>query len=238
MAKSKRQSWSKHRDSSLIASYNGYQGAHPGEARVIILGKDSNFPDPLTPSGIRGDVLDYLKHPSTFWAWGRGHHPYNTTNAKHRGASPIRYHGNIEARLPPPPFANPCTPHISFLELLWYPTVGNSGNRRARWYSRLCGSRPGSTAHFANLNSWICDESKLVLVPEGLVSLLCDLRQRSCDPIPCVDWCAIHAQTEGVTTGHFPQRFGHIVVHTHFSNAISNAEFRQIQTIIKRHIAC
>lgn len=238
MAKTKPKPWRAHTDPALIAAYKGYQGAHPSDACIIVLGKDANFPDPLTPAGIRTDVLDYLKKSSAFWAHGRGHHPYNRTNGHHRGVSPIRYHNKIETHVLPPAFPNPCTPYISFVELLWYPTIGNSGNSRPQWKKRLCSSAPGAGTHFANLHSWICDDSKLVLVPKGMVSLLCDLQQRFCDPIPCVDWCNLNVKIKGVATERLPQQFGHIVVHTHFSNAISNAEFGRLQQIVARHVPC
>ena len=149
-----------HPDSNLRRYYLGYQGQYPGDASIIFLGYDANWPQDIAgcPAFYK-EVLEYLMNPS---AWLRMHpKPFSTGTPLHtpihhpllhesngfsKTGSGVPYHRNINKLH----FSTKALEVISFLELLRWPTVGNTGG------SLNLFTDPANRSHLEWINFLFC----------------------------------------------------------------------------------
>ena len=271
------------------APFLGYQGVNPLDDQVqnVFLGKDANFPNDQilndANDGSRALLSLYLTNPFGFFINinNQGvHHPFQHPAwniADHDGRT---YHRNFNKLLRglvgAPPMGN-MTPEqsqmvsfwaqrISFLELLRFPTIDNSGNDPL-FRDFVCGTnrqpqrnreRDGAFQHRTAMNELadqcgytqqlqlqqldvinkvLCTPQKRVFVFKGFGGLWSSFSDTQ------REWINVSAPQLADLGNCFglPRAVGapmpeaiqaEVFVHTHFSDAISNAEIQGIAEIV------
>ena len=171
-----------HPDCNLVRLFSGYQGQYPGDASLIFIGYDANWPENLLSfPALYKEVLEYLMDPiawlgtspKPFSSPGAGlhvpiHHPLlHESNSLVKTSSGIPYHRNInKLRL-----SRRALEGLSFLELLRWPTVGRTGGNSSLLL------HPSNRSHLEWINSLFCccmnsKGSKLFIVPRGMLQML------------------------------------------------------------------
>ncbi|MDR2837998.1 MAG: hypothetical protein LBV49_05440 [Azonexus sp.] len=111
----------RHPSSTLNCAFSEkpFQGQHPEEARFLFIGQDANYDHAIEKSSIFKDVLEYHADGVGFWKKHGVHHPFLLPGYTGDGR---KYHKNF-ARIG---FAPDLAEHVSFVELLHFPTVGRN----------------------------------------------------------------------------------------------------------------
>jgi hypothetical protein len=244
--------------------FRGFQGLCPLDNGVqwVFLGKDANFPEDqqLNDHPAAAQLLrQYLESPNVFLNANIGiHHPFRTNQwrqqlPQHDGG---KYHSNFNKMLN---FAFPnldfnqrnnaitnLLKRISILELLKFPTTGNSGNDRrfrhcvAGTFQRL--DNHGWTMdvqcmHLSLINKVLANKKNTVFVFSGFKGFWDRLNHAQQQNI------GNHAPLLSLLGASlpFPMKLGQahvpgiqapVYVHTHFSSAISNHELNNMAQML------
>jgi len=119
-----------HPNKEFVGIYHDrpFQGQVPKEAKIIFLGSDANYSPAISNNDFFKYILEYQKDGVAFWKKYKCHHPfllpnYPTGKGFDKRKDGVPYHRNFRklGLQPPPKYAA----HISFLELLDVPTIGN-----------------------------------------------------------------------------------------------------------------
>jgi hypothetical protein len=223
--------------------FRGYQGMDPLNEHVqcVFLGKDANFPtdEELHAKPHESSWLSqYLSDPNAFFQENENiHHPFRHPEWNIPGHDGGKYHRRL-ARLLEDAAVQPS--RISILELLRLPTIGNSG-RCQLFKQAVSGQMPphnGQAAHLEFIDKLLCTQRKRVFVFRGFGGLW---HSFSNDQQELIRTSAPRLADLGEWFG-LPRAVGapkpdsiiaEVFVHTHFSDAISNAEIGAIAEIIR-----
>lgn len=247
--------------------FQGFQGPCPlgNGVKWIFLGKDANFPEDqqLNDHFIAAQLLQqYLESPNVFLNANIGkHHPFRVDEwrqqlPQHGGG---KYHSNFDKMLN---FAFPnldlnqrqnaitnLVECISILELLKFPTTGNSGNDR-RFRHCVAGTfltnhdqeiaqrlMDVQCEHLSLINNVLANKKNTVFVFSGFKGFWNRLNHAQQQNI------GNHAPLLSLLGASlpFPMQLGQahvpgiqatVYVHTHFSSAISNQELNNMAQIL------
>ena len=171
-----------HPDCNLRRYFSGYQGQYPRDASIIFVGYDANWPEGIAgcPAFYKA-VLEYLisplawlrLYPKPFSTTGTPlhtpiHHPLlNESNCMKKTGNGVPYHRNINKLH----FTIKALEMLSFLELLRWPTVGNTGGSLDLILD------PANRSHLEWINSLFCccletERPKLFIIPRGMLKIL------------------------------------------------------------------
>jgi hypothetical protein len=225
------------------ALFLGYQGMNPLDPQVqnVFLGKDANFPSDqeLNEASEQSKNLlrQYLLNPQEFFQEHEAHHPFRHVDWGIPGCDGGRYHRRL-ARLLEDAAVQPSS--ISILELLRLPTIGNSG-RCELFKKAVSGQTPldnGQAAHLGFINKLLCTPHKRIFVFRGFGGLWDsfsnDQRDLIRDSAPRLadlgEWFGLPRAVGAPKPDDIEAE---VFVHTHFSDAISNAEIGAIAEIVR-----
>lgn len=214
----------KHPSSSLIELYKrkNYQGANPFDAKVIFVGKDPNWDIDIEESPIFDLVSDYLSDGIKFWQKHNIHHPF--LHAQY-GKEGLKYHNAI-ARLK---FDNDLADKISFVEIIGFPTTGDSSKNPTLFYDYLFSLENRSNLN--DLDQLFNDDSKLIFLYWGSIDLLKYINKKTglFDRLKNID------KSKMVRTDL--NKIGNIYFHKHFSMGISPETLKKISDEVKLNVS-
>lgn len=198
-----------------------YQGANPKVAKVLFVGKDPNWAVDIEESPIFPLVEAYLSDGVHFWKEQNIHHPFLHETYKGEGR---KYHQaiarmNLESSL---------AEHISFTELIGFPTTGMSSRNHKQFNEYLLS--PENRSHLEELDQLLNRPDKLVFMFWGMMHYLKYLNQKTglFESFADIDKTSmIRTDLNKVGNGYF---------HKHFSMGISPSTLGKIAEEIRREV--
>lgn len=153
----------KHTSNELVdLFYNKpYQGQSPEKASIIFLSSDANYSPEISKDSFFKYILEYQEDGVSFWKKHGHHHPFILPCYPfNRNMAGVPFHRNFSKLGLNPEYA----PHISFLELLNVPTIGNKSENREEFFNLL------SLVHLKYLENLILGVGhKLFFVSSGVI---------------------------------------------------------------------
>lgn len=215
----------KHSSTELTALFHDrpFQGQSPEQASIIFLSSDANYSPEISNHPFFEHILAYHADGVAFWKQHGCHHPFLLPDYPFkRNAGGVPFHRNFSKLGLGPEYAG----HISFLELLDIPTIGNKSQGRIEYAEML------SSGHLAYLARLITGGGhKLFFVSSGVLK---DLRriQRSHPHFPWLDG-------DGGPGGRFTRSVqGNTIAEIyHFSSSRIHGQLNQIRKDIDSWLA-
>jgi hypothetical protein len=130
----------KHTSDEMVELFNKrpFQGQIPAKAKIIFLSSDANYSPEISKHPFFKCIIEYQKNGIAFWKKHGCHHPFMLSN----------YPKEFDKRKDGAPFhrnfsklglqAEQHAEHISFLELLDVPTIGNKSEDMGLFFDLLC----------------------------------------------------------------------------------------------------
>ena len=126
----------KHPSGEMTALFHKrpYQGQSPEKAAIIFLSSDANYSPEISRHPFFEYILEYQKDGVAFWKKYGCHHPFLLSQYPFkRNQSGVPFHRNFNKLGLGPEYAG----HISFLELLDVPTMGNKSEDKDQYLKLL-----------------------------------------------------------------------------------------------------
>lgn len=123
----------KHTSEELVALFNKkpYQGQSPEKAKIIFLSSDANYSPEISNNPFFERILEYQKDGVAFWNKYDSHHPFLLSSYPFsRNMAGVPFHRNFSKV----GLTSVNAEHVSFLELLDVPTIGNKSQNRNLFY--------------------------------------------------------------------------------------------------------
>lgn len=120
----------------LLFQASPYQGQNPEQAAVIFCGTDANYSEKLSKHEFFERIIEYHQNPVAFWKNYTIHHPFLLGDYPfNKNKDGVPYHRNFsKLDLKAKQHAD----HISFLEILNVPTIGNRSEDKKLFFNFLC----------------------------------------------------------------------------------------------------
>lgn len=147
-----------------------YQGQVPEKASIIFLSSDANYSPDISSHHFFNNILEYHQDGVSFWQKQKVHHPFLLSLYPfHKGKGGRVFHRNFSKLGLTPSYAD----HVSFLELLDIPTIGNSSENPEAFFDLI------SVNHLKKIDHLICSgDHRLVFVASGVLNKMLILKQR------------------------------------------------------------
>lgn len=144
-----------------LFSRKPFQGQVPEKASIIFLSSDANYSPDISNHVFFKYILEYQMNGIAFWKKHLHHHPFMLPNYPfNKSKDGVPFHRNFSKLGLGPNYAD----HISFLELLAIPTIGNKSEDKESFYGLL------SVKHLKYIESLILGGGhKLFFVPSGVL---------------------------------------------------------------------
>jgi hypothetical protein len=113
-----------------------FQGQVPEKAKIVFLSSDANYSPEISNHQFFKYILEYQKDSITFWKRYGCHHPFLLSSYPKefsRTKDGVPFHRNFSKLGLGPEYAE----HISFLEILDVPTIGNKSEDRGKFYEMV-----------------------------------------------------------------------------------------------------
>lgn len=125
-----------HPSEDLVSLFNKrpYQGQSPEKADILFLSSDANYSPEISTHNFFDYITEYQADGIAFWEKYGCHHPFLLPDFpfnKNTGGRP--FHRNFSKIGLTAKYA----PHISFIELLDVPTIGNKSSNKNLFYSLI-----------------------------------------------------------------------------------------------------
>jgi len=205
----------------LFYKRGAHQGASPENASVLFVGRDPNWAIDIASMPIFADVGQYLSDGPRFWQARGVHHAFMLPGYKGDGK---RYHSIFAALKLGSRYAE----HISFVELIGFPTTGMAGRDRRGYAKLLLGAE--NRDHLTRLQQWLSDNSKMVFISLGLLDDFKRVNEHTgmFGDLASIDKKAI--QKEKLN------QHGHYFIHNHFSSWINKSTMESIAESIRNRL--
>lgn len=160
-----------HPSLELIALFKNrpFQGQAPEKAEIIFLSSDANYSPEVSNHTFFKCIMEYQKDGVTFWGKHKCHHPFLLANypfSKTKAGVP--FHRNFSKIGLGSEFSS----HISFLELLDVPTIGNKSENINQFYSLV------SESHLRYVDELMLGGgNKLFFVSKGVLKDMAKLKR-------------------------------------------------------------
>jgi hypothetical protein len=153
-----------------LFSQKPFQGQAPEKASIIFLSSDANYSPEITAHSFFRHIIEYHKDGVAFWNKYGVHHPFFLPDYPlHKGKGGRRFHQTFSKMGLDHYYAN----HISFMELLDVPTMGNKSKDFAAFFSLL------SLEHLQKIDALISGGGKkLFLVAGGVLRDLYRIKRK------------------------------------------------------------
>lgn len=178
----------KHPSSELVELFHHrpFQGQSPEQASIIFLSSDANYSPEISGHSFFKRILEYHANGVSFWKRQGCHHPFLLPDYPfNKNTGGVPFHRNFSKLGLGPEHAE----HISFLELIDVPTIGNKSEDREQYHKLL----NSSSSHHEYLSRLITGgEHKLFFVSGGVLN---DMRKipRSSSLFPWLNEESEHA---------------------------------------------
>jgi hypothetical protein len=145
-----------------------FQGQLPEAARIIFISSDANYSPEISEHVFFNRILEYHADGVEFWKRHAVHHPFLLDTFPFDKTQ----HGRpFHARFRKLNLDSSYAPHISFLELLDIPTIGNKSSDRASFYNLV------SVRHLKYLDNLITGGGhRLIFVSRGVLNDMYKMR--------------------------------------------------------------
>ena len=153
----------KHTSSKIVKLFKEkpFQGQSPENAKVIFLSSDANYSQEIPNDHFFHYIEEYQKDGVAFWKKYNHHHPFLLSDypcRKNTGGVP--FHRNFSKLKLTPEQGE----HISFLELLDVPTIGNKSENKKVFYELV------SQSHLEYIDRLVLGGgNKLFFVSKGVL---------------------------------------------------------------------
>ncbi len=138
-----------------------YQGQSPEKASIIFLSSDANYSKEISNHSFFEYIIEYQQDGVKFWQKYGCHHPFLLDNFPFNKNSGGRPFHKTFSRLG---LTEEYAKHISFVELLDIPTIGNKSENRDFFYSLM------NIKHLKFLDNLITSNSnKLIFISSGVL---------------------------------------------------------------------
>ncbi len=197
-----------------------FQGQAPESASIIFLSSDANYSPEVSNKPFFKRILEYHADGVAFWQRHRCHHPFLLPEYPFkRNGDGVPFHRNFSKLGISPDHAK----HISFLELLDVPTIGNKTQGRQEYFDLF------SPLHLAYLDRLISGGGhKLFFVSSGVLSDMRWIQKNQ----PLFAWLSGTEQSGRRFAGSIN---GNMVKEIyHFSSAQIHGQLKQIRADIDR----
>jgi hypothetical protein len=153
----------KHTSDEMVElfSKSPFQGQAPEKASIVFLSSDANYSPEISNHAFFKHILEYQKDGIAFWKKHGHHHPFMLSNYPfNRNMAGVPFHRNFSKL----GLGSEHAEHISFLELLDVPTIGNKSQDREQFIKLL------SLDHLKYIESLILGGGrKLFFVSSGVL---------------------------------------------------------------------
>lgn len=153
----------KHTSEEMVELFSKkpFQGQVPERASIIFLSSDANYSPDISNHAFFQYVLEYQMDGIAFWKKYRHHHPFILPNYPFdKTKNGVPFHRNFSKLGLGQKYAD----HISFLELLDIPTIGNKSEDKESFYRLL------SLTHLKYIESLLIGGGhKLFFVSSGVL---------------------------------------------------------------------
>jgi hypothetical protein len=213
-----------HPSHELVALYRKrpYQGQSPEQAAIIFLSSDANYSPKISNHPFFGNILEYHKDGVAFWKRSGCHHPFLLPgypfDSRNGG---VPFHRNFSKLGLGPQHAE----HVSFLELLNVPTIGNRSENKGRFFELL------SLEHLRYIDDLVLRGGhKLFFVPGGVLRDIAKIMKSHA----IFTW---YDGSAGITPKFSKTINGNMIKESpHFSSAQIHGQVTQIRSEIDRWI--
>jgi len=123
----------KHTSDELIALFNSkpFQGQSPEKARIVFLSSDANYSPEISNHPFFDRILEYQEDGVAFWNRHGCHHPFLLSSYPfNRNMAGVPFHRNFSKI----GLTSKHATHVSFVELLDIPTIGNKSQNKNLFY--------------------------------------------------------------------------------------------------------
>ena len=162
----------KHTSSEMVGLFNKkpFQGQSPEKAEIIFLSSDANYSPEISDHDFFARILEYQEDGVAFWKKYGCHHPFLLEDYPfNRNMAGVPFHRNFKKLGLGPE----CAEHISFLELLDIPTIGNKSQNRNLFYNLI------SESHLKYIeNLMLGGGGKLFFVSNGVLIDILKLKKK------------------------------------------------------------
>lgn len=171
-----------------------YQLQEPEKANIIFLGRDANFAIDIEKDKLFNEFLDYLNDGIKYWKTHNYHTPMLSPDYEGDGQ---RYHKQFRKI----GFSSKDAENICFLELVKYPTFGQSSKYESQYMDMVLATE--NRDHLNRIKKLQKNNDIVIFIPNGLKKVI--------EKINLFDIAS-----------------SNLAFHTHFSNAISDYEIGEI----------
>lgn len=199
-----------------------HQGANPIDAKILFVGRDPNWHFNIEESPIYNQVEDYLSDGISYWKKHKIHHPFLTSQYTGDGR---RYH-KMFSKLEIDP-AN--SQHISFIELIGFPTTGMSKKNNKKFKEHLLSEI--NQKHLVELDKLLNRKDKIAFVAWGLLDDFSFLNKKLglFEKLSKIDKNELNINDLN--------KIDNIYIHKHFSDSISNLTIDKISSAVNSELA-
>ncbi len=153
----------KHTSREMVSLFQNkpFQGQDPRKAKIIFLSSDANYSPQISDHKFFKYVLEYQNNGVDFWNKYNVHHPFLLPDYPfNKNEAGVPFHRNFgKLKL-----SKKHAEHISFIELLDIPTIGNKSDNKALFWEFV------SEDHLKLLDSIIKnDNEKLIFIPGSVL---------------------------------------------------------------------
>jgi len=196
-----------------------FQGQHPELAKIIFLSSDANYSPEISNHSFFEKILEYQADGVAFWKRYGCHHPFLLESYPfNKTKDGVPFHRNFSKL--GLTSAHAC--HISFLELLDVPTIGNKSEDRELFFDLL------SLEHLRYIHSLICSgENKLFFVSRGVLRDMARIKRS----LPVFEFLNNNPCRENQYTQTIHKN--QIIEIYHFSSTQIHSQIHEISTKIK-----
>ena len=156
----------KHTSDEMVELFNKrpFQGQIPEKAKIIFLSSDANYSPEISKDPFFKCIIKYQEDGIAFWEKEGCHHPFMLKNFPKdfdRRKDGVPFHRNVsKLGLQAKPHAE----HISFLETLDVPTIGNKSEDKKLFFDLICQD------HLKYIDRLVCDGGhKLFIISKGVL---------------------------------------------------------------------
>ncbi|MDA3806504.1 MAG: hypothetical protein PF440_01210 [Thiomicrorhabdus sp.] len=176
----------KHTSPEMVDLFNKkpFQGQSPENAKVVFLSSDANYSPEISDHNFFNYILEYQKDGIAFWEKYGCHHPFLLPNYPFsKSMAGVPFHRNFSKIGLGPEHAK----HISFLELLDIPTIGNKSQNRKLFYELV------SLSHLEYIESLMLGGgNKLFFISNGVLKDIVKLKKN----YPIFEWLDFQVPVE------------------------------------------
>jgi len=154
----------KHTSTEMVTLFQNkpFQGQDPLKAKILFLSSDANYSPEISEHDFFKYILEYHKDGVNFWKKYNVHHPFLLPDYPfNRKKAGVPFHRNFSKLN----LSSDHAAHISFIELLDIPTIGNKSDNKNLFWDLV------SEDHLRYLDKIIQDDNeKLILIPGAILN--------------------------------------------------------------------